>query len=54
MQGEGFAGMRGCGLLLVNPPFGLDQQLGALAPWLWNTLSGQRRGSWQASWLVPE
>jgi 23S rRNA (adenine2030-N6)-methyltransferase len=49
-----FAGMRGCGLLIVNLPFGLEAMLAALMPWLWETLAVDSQGRWQAEWLVPE
>jgi 23S rRNA (adenine2030-N6)-methyltransferase len=46
--------MRGSGLLIVNLPFGVEAELAALMPWLWQTLAEPRCGEWQAGWLVPE
>lgn len=54
VEGRGFDGMRGSGMLAVNLPFGLDTELAALAPWLWRTLATQGRGGPRAGWLVPE
>lgn len=54
VEGEMFDGMRGSGMMIVNPPFGLDGQLRSLLPWLWETLSVSRRGGCIAEWLVPE
>jgi 23S rRNA (adenine2030-N6)-methyltransferase len=49
-----FDGMRGSGMMIVNPPFGLDGQLRALLPWLWQTLAVSQRGGCIGEWLVPE
>lgn len=54
VQDEDFTGLVGSGLLIVNLPFGLRERLEALLPWLWKTLAVERRGAWQAGWLVPE
>ena len=53
VEPEGFAGMRGSGLCIVNPPFGLDQKLNTLLPGLWNTLKNDDRSSWKVAWLTP-
>ena len=53
VEAEGFDGMRGSGLCIVNPPFGLDQKLNALLPWLWATLKNDERSSWRVEWLTP-
>jgi 23S rRNA (adenine2030-N6)-methyltransferase len=50
---EGFNGMRGSGLCIVNPPFGLDQKLNVLLPWLWATLKNDDRSGWKVEWLAP-
>lgn len=44
-------GMSGSGLLIVNPPWRLEQQLTELLPWLANELSPSRQGSWRLQWL---
>ena len=54
VEAQDFTGLRGSGLLIVNMPFGLEERLEALMPWLWKTLSVDSRGEWQAEWLVPE
>ena len=54
VQAPDFAGLRGSGLLIVNLPYGLEERLEALMPWLWETLAVPRCGEWQADWLVPE
>ncbi|MSR08683.1 MAG: 23S rRNA (adenine(2030)-N(6))-methyltransferase RlmJ [Gammaproteobacteria bacterium] len=53
VEAEGFDGMRGSGLCIVNPPFGLDQKLNALLPWLWATLKNDDRSGWRVEWLTP-
>lgn len=45
--------LNGCGLLLINPPWQLDQTLTALLPELHRLLSDGRGGS-SVSWIVPE
>jgi 23S rRNA (adenine2030-N6)-methyltransferase len=54
VESDSFTGIRGSGLLIVNPPFGLGERLQALMPWLWRVLAVEGRGEWQAGWLVPE
>ncbi len=54
VEPENFIGLRGCGLMIVNLPFGLEERFDELMPWLWQTLAGPGRGEWQAGWLVPE
>lgn len=54
VETAGFAGMRGSGLLLVNLPFGVENDLKELLPWLWRTLARNGAGNWRAGWLVPE
>lgn len=46
-------GMTGCGLLIVNPPYKIDEQAQALLPWLKKALSAER-GTWRVEWLVDE
>lgn len=53
VEAEGFHGMRGSGLCIVNPPFGLDETLNALLPWLWATLKNDDRSGWKVEWLTP-
>jgi 23S rRNA (adenine2030-N6)-methyltransferase len=48
------AGLNGAGLLIVNPPWQLDERLAAALPWLQRRLAAAGRGRWRVSWLVPE
>jgi len=52
VEAEGFNGMRGSGLCIVNAPFGLDQKLNSLLPWLWTTLKNDDRSGWKVDWLT--
>jgi 23S rRNA (adenine2030-N6)-methyltransferase len=54
VEGTGYDGLRGSGVLVVNLPFGLEASFGSALAWAWDVLSAQRRGAWQAGWLVPE
>lgn len=54
VEDDGFQGLRGSGLLIVNLPFGLDRSLERLVPWLWKTLGPEGRGGFKAGVLVPE
>ncbi len=47
-------GMNGSGMLIINPPWQLDQQLTHLLPWLWQQIDSERRGRHAMEWLVPE
>jgi 23S rRNA (adenine2030-N6)-methyltransferase len=47
-------GLNGAGMLLVNPPWQLDQQLVAALPWLHRRLAPPGQGRWNVDWLVPE
>lgn len=54
VEADSFDGMRGSGIVIVNPPWGTTDGLADLLPWLWETLAPDGRGGWQAGWLVPE
>jgi 23S rRNA (adenine2030-N6)-methyltransferase len=47
-------GLRGCAMLVVNPPFGLDQEARPLLDWLWKILAEAQTGGVRVEWLVPE
>jgi 23S rRNA (adenine2030-N6)-methyltransferase len=47
-------GMAGAGLVIVNPPWMLDEQLRALLPGLHKLLSPDGLGGNSVEWLVPE
>jgi len=48
-------GLAGCGLLLVNPPWRLDDTLCDLLPWLAGALeTAPGQGGWRLEWLAGE
>ncbi len=46
--------LRGCGMLVVNPPFGFEAQARPMLDWLWQTLAEAKTGGRSVQWLVPE
>lgn len=48
------AGMRGCGVLVVNPPWRLDEELRPVVIWLADQLAQAHGAQGSLSWLVPE
>lgn len=52
VEAQGFDGMRGSGLCIVNPPYGLDQKLNTLLPGLWTILKNDDRSGWSVEWLT--
>lgn len=46
--------LRGCGLLVVNPPFGFDIEAKPMLDWLRPVLSEAGEGGVRMRWLVPE
>jgi 23S rRNA (adenine2030-N6)-methyltransferase len=47
-------GMRGCGLLVVNPPFGFEAEARSMLKWLQPVLSREAGGSQRVVWLAGE
>lgn len=47
-------GMNGSGMLLINPPWQLDEKLKRLLPWLSQQLDPEQHGYWNMEWLVGE
>lgn len=47
------APLKGSGLVLINPPWKLDEALAELLPWLAETLA-PGKGGYTLDWLVPE
>lgn len=45
--------MVGCGMIVVNPPWQLDDRLRAVLPALHGIMSGGR-GGWAVDWIAPE
>ncbi|MCL4800146.1 MAG: 23S rRNA (adenine(2030)-N(6))-methyltransferase RlmJ [Burkholderiales bacterium] len=46
--------MHGCGMLVVNPPWRLDEEAGPLLDWLRAALGRNGHGAGAVRWLVPE
>ena len=46
--------LNGSGVLLINPPWPMEESLREILPWLHNVLSPDGRGGWQVDWLVSE
>jgi 23S rRNA (adenine2030-N6)-methyltransferase len=46
--------LRGSGLLVVNPPYGLEEEAGPMLDWLWRALAPGGAGGCAVNWLVPE
>lgn len=46
--------MKGCGLLVLNPPWRVDEELRALLPSLGQSLRLDSAGGTRLEWLVPE
>jgi 23S rRNA A2030 N6-methylase RlmJ len=41
-------------MLVINPPFGFEEEASALLPWLWQAVSLEGEGTWRVNWLTPE
>ncbi|MNP60165.1 Ribosomal RNA large subunit methyltransferase J [compost metagenome] len=46
-------GLNGSGLAIANPPWGLEEELKELLPWLAKELA-QTDGSYRMDWLIAE
>jgi 23S rRNA (adenine2030-N6)-methyltransferase len=46
--------MKGCGLVVINPPWQIDRELSPLLPWLASVLAQSPGGTADLRWLVPE
>lgn len=44
--------LNGSGMLVINPPWHLDEQLNGALPWLWEKLSMEGKGGWRVEWLT--
>lgn len=47
-------GMTGSGMIVINPPWKLEQQMGNVLPWLHKTLVPQGTGHTLLHWVTPE
>lgn len=45
--------LNGSGLIICNPPWGLEDELKQLLPWLADTLQSDK-GGWRLDWLITE
>ena len=55
VRNPGFSGsMRGCGMLVANPPFGFEAVARRIFAWLWPLLSQNGEGEQSVRWLVSE
>jgi 23S rRNA (adenine2030-N6)-methyltransferase len=48
------ASLRGCGMLVINPPYGFQQEAAAILAWLWRALAQEGQGGHFVNWLSPE
>jgi 23S rRNA (adenine2030-N6)-methyltransferase len=46
--------LNGSGMIIINPPWRLDEQLNSVLPWLWEKLAVDGQGGWRAEWLAGE
>ena len=46
--------LTGSGMIVINPPWKLEEQLRELLPWLWQALSVKKQGGHKVAWLVGE
>ncbi|OFW13800.1 MAG: hypothetical protein A3H27_15860 [Acidobacteria bacterium RIFCSPLOWO2_02_FULL_59_13] len=46
--------LRGCGMLVVNPPWEFGEEAAPMLAWLWQILSPRGEGGHGVSWLAPE
>lgn len=46
--------LRGCAMLVVNPPWGLEGEAKKILPWVHATLARKGQGGWDVRWLVAE
>ena len=46
--------MTGSGMIIVNPPWKLEQQMQQLLPWLTEQLKQDDSAKFTLEWLVPE
>nr|WP_232349031.1 23S rRNA (adenine(2030)-N(6))-methyltransferase RlmJ [Neptunomonas qingdaonensis] len=54
VQDSGSQRMFGSGMLLINPPWQLDQKIATVMPWLYHMLAQPEADEPQEKWLVPE
>ncbi|UAX42157.1 23S rRNA (adenine(2030)-N(6))-methyltransferase RlmJ [Pasteurella canis] len=47
-------GMTASGMIVINPPWTLEQQMKKILPYLTQTLVPEGTGNWSVKWVVPE
>ncbi|HEH9742460.1 TPA: 23S rRNA (adenine(2030)-N(6))-methyltransferase RlmJ, partial [Pasteurella multocida] len=47
-------GMTASGMIVINPPWTLTQQMQNILPYLTNVLVPEGTGSWTVKWITPE
>jgi 23S rRNA (adenine2030-N6)-methyltransferase len=47
-------GLNGAGLLIHNPPYGLDEQISAILPWMAECLDLRAGSGWRVDWITGE
>ena len=47
-------GMTASGIIVINPPWQLENQMKTILPYLTQTLVPEGTGSWKVSWITPE
>ncbi|EPE74025.1 23S rRNA (adenine(2030)-N(6))-methyltransferase RlmJ [Pasteurella multocida] len=47
-------GMKASGMIVINPPWTLTQQMQNILPYLTNVLVPEGTGSWTVKWITPE
>lgn len=47
-------GLNGCGMVIINPPWKLDEELKKIMPWLLKVLAGSENGNFRVDWLREE
>jgi 23S rRNA (adenine2030-N6)-methyltransferase len=53
LQGNNRFGMTGSGMIVVNPPWKLEQQMNELLPWLADKLGQSPEANFKLRWLSP-
>ncbi len=51
---DGTLRLNGSGMVIINPPWKLEEDLRSLLPWLWEKLAADGQGMWRVEWLVGE
>jgi 23S rRNA (adenine2030-N6)-methyltransferase len=46
--------LTGCGMIVVNPPFPLENEARIILPWMTNTLSRDAGARWRVDWRAGE